>query len=299
MIPQTQTSSNTFSQTARKYLSDPEFDQANLQKRAWLTAVIQECKLRLSETKVIESLAFLTDPITGIGSPCIGTIREKVSEDKGGDLTYGTISEVLHRLESKGAIVIKRNGKKRSNTFKLVGFQYKLETCSRETLDSLNYPTLRDHTNDITYNEYESIFNNSQEKKEKRHTEGISPPKHKPETHICNAKLKTEPEKEIKRACIAYNVPEAQIQYITKLFKKKTNVPNPGGYLRTMLTKMKNGTWNMVDPTKPIAEHREVEKARALEALQPDTEAGADNLAKIKQMLGTCLADKIILNLDT
>lgn len=121
----------------KKFLLPVEFKAANNQKRMWVAAVIQECGLRGNECFVIEALAFLTDPVYGNGEPTIGAIQEQVQK-KVASIHRDTITQCLKRLQQKGAIIYAQRGKKQSNFYTLVGYEYKSESCYRDSLHSLN-----------------------------------------------------------------------------------------------------------------------------------------------------------------
>lgn len=123
----------------RPYLPPKQFQDANLQKRMWIAAAVQECSLRGNEVIVLEALAFLTDPSYGQGIPSIGSIQEKCLESVS-SIHYETVRQCLKRLAQKGAIISEQRGKKQTNFYTLIGFEYKLESCSRDTLNSTNSP---------------------------------------------------------------------------------------------------------------------------------------------------------------
>ena len=215
----------------RAYLHKHEFDSANGQKRIWLKAAVQECKLRFNEVRVLEAVIFLTDPINGRGSPCIGTIREKFQES-GGEISYNAVREILHRIQEKGAIRIKFNGKKLSNTYHLVGYQYKLETCSPDSVDNLNNTSLRDNSYYITYDEHVNFLNNSEQKQEQ---EKAKLPKN---THINVKKLNgtlQESEQEVTRACMARGLGEKETRDICYSMRDKSQMKCPVRYLAGIL----------------------------------------------------------------
>lgn len=114
---------------------------SNLQKRAWFLAVAEECRLKGNETPVLEALTFFTDPIYGHGEPSIGAIQEKCAQ-KGVYIHYDTVRQCLKRLQQKGAISIEFRGMKLTCHYRLIGFEYKSESCYRETLNNINSASL-------------------------------------------------------------------------------------------------------------------------------------------------------------
>lgn len=131
----------------RSFLDTNMFKQANELKRAWIKAACMECKLSGNKPKVLETLAFLTDPIHGIGSPAISTIQHTMMAN-GHDISYKTVSRILNQLKDAGILDIeegKFNGhKKNPNTYKLRGFEYKLANHSPKMSDNLNNTNLQD-----------------------------------------------------------------------------------------------------------------------------------------------------------
>jgi hypothetical protein len=123
-------------------LPDKIFQDANQHKIMWVKAATIECKLRLNEPVVLEALAFLTDPRMGIGKPSIATIMERILDKKGTYLSYNAVQGILKRLEFKGAIGSiagkYKNGWRETNTFKLIGFEYKLANNSPDSGTGIN-----------------------------------------------------------------------------------------------------------------------------------------------------------------
>lgn len=211
----------------RVYLPKHEFDSANEQKRTWCKVAVQESKLRLNEPRALEALVYCTDPVTGIGSPCIGTIRERFME-AGGEISYNALSNMLHRIQEKGVIRIKFNGKKLPNTYELVGYRYKSETCSPDSVDSLNFINLRDNKYYITYDEHVNFLNNLEQKKEEEKA------KLQKNTHINVKKLNGTPqesENEVIRACIARGLGEKETRDICHSMRDKSLMKCPSSYL--------------------------------------------------------------------
>jgi hypothetical protein len=126
----------------RTYLPPREFEIANAQKRFWLLAAIEECSLRLSETRVLEALVFNMDG-HGRGEPSICTLQEAVSRDGGGYLSYSAVRLALKRIETKGAIISHLRPNK-TKVFELIGYTYrpdpkgKLESGSSVSAYELN-----------------------------------------------------------------------------------------------------------------------------------------------------------------
>jgi hypothetical protein len=109
----------------------------------WLEAAIKECGLVANEVHVLKALVFLTDASNGNGDPSIGSIQERCVQMKyTSSIHYDTVRQCLKRLQQKGAIIFQFRGTKRTNFFTLVGFEYKLESCYRDTLNNINSSSL-------------------------------------------------------------------------------------------------------------------------------------------------------------
>ncbi len=121
----------------RPSLPPIQFKEANLQKMAWIKASIQEGGLRGNELIVVEAVAFLTDPVYGKGTPSIGAIQEQCLK-KTSSIHRDTVSQCLKRLVQKGVITSEFRGVKRTNLFTLVGFEYKSESCYRDSRHNIN-----------------------------------------------------------------------------------------------------------------------------------------------------------------
>lgn len=298
MISQPQSQINSFSQLAinvlktipnahehprtpthkRQYLQPHEFSQANKYKQTWIRAAIKEGRLRLSEPRVLEILVYLTDPLTGIGCPSIGTILEKHIE-KHGPITYRAIQNILNRLEAKGVITIKQRGKKLTNRYELTSYEYKLSACYEDSSDCLNNHIPKDYKSYITYDEYISLCDNLREKQKKPQ------PKFNPEKHIDPQKMRSDQrEIEIRRVCLAWTLSEADIEHIQGVMRTVKS-SEPEKVLGGIFKSIKRGTWKRYPLLGLPPEHEEILQAKEYEQAVPDTEEGVKNLTRTLEML--------------
>lgn len=242
------TNANVGEHTRRRWLDPHEFDSANKQKRAWLKAAVEVGKLKGNDPAILEETVFLTDPVNGKGCPSISTIKESLLKRKGLDLHYETVRRRIASFHKKKIIQVEarfsnEKGKfRQSNTIQLVGYEYKSEQQYDSELDNLNsysYP-LKENINNI-HDEYVSLLANSDKKPEKK---AYTKPKPKPKTHICNAKLKSEPKEEVKRVLIEHSLDESHTEYVCKALNKQRDIRNPGGYVMGIIKKLKATTVN-------------------------------------------------------
>jgi len=189
------------------FLSKDEFAMSHIQKRAWLKAATLECKLRLNEPKILEIIAFCTDPINGVGHPAIGTIKEIYESSGGGTIGYSTISKIISRLKAKGALRVTERSQS-SNLYELIGYSYKSESCSSDSTHDLNSClNLRDRDLNTYYEEFSSISTNSRKPVQK-------------------VELTAE-----------------QAEYVQTHMTTQRGIVNPERYLATMVKMLKAGTW--------------------------------------------------------
>lgn len=230
-------------------LTQQEFQETHEHKRAWLRAACVEGKLRGNEGVVLEALAFLTNPATGVGSPAIGSIQEKLIE-RGFMIGYNTVRETLARIQNKRIIEQTQGrfvgGKKTTNTFKLVGYEYKSAFYSPESVDSLNTlnPDLKIHTHIeggvdksacVTFDEY--VKEGGAGGVQKRNTARLD--ERKLEEGVESA------QKEIERVAQVKGLTPREIVYILFALQTTKGIVNKGGYVNAMITGIKAKAWQL------------------------------------------------------
>lgn len=114
----------------RPYLPKKLWDSANKQKQMWLKAVDEESKLNRTEEAVLRVIAYSTDE-NGSGTPSLGYIAEKAK------VSYSTALRATKSLKNKHIIQTTRRGYKLTNTYDLIGFNFKLENCSLKMTDNI------------------------------------------------------------------------------------------------------------------------------------------------------------------
>lgn len=246
-----------------------EFKAANTHKRTWLDAVSQECELKGNEALVLEAIAYCTDPETGIGEPCIGTIMEEVAKIKRSRISYNAVRDNIKRLVRKGALRSCHRGNQQSNQFELPGYKYKLESLSPKS--SYN-PSIyiNNNTNNTYYSEYESYAT----EKEKTKT---SPPPSLPSRKASLPALNgAQPDEEVRRVAKASDLPTQQTTYAINRMRNREGMTCPARFLATMVKGLKAGTWNMDDvKPEPKPKLSDAERKRIEAEVQAKAEAAA------------------------
>lgn len=285
MISQIQTPSNASSHTTSNYSKT---------KRDWRSLAYE---LKNKHNLNNNAMAILLTMINLVNLCAEGVFgQERLAKDSG--TSVRTVRRVLDMFRELGLIeTIERRGwnqnvaaKDRTNITILLFVKHELTAVEVKMAYDINNPNnLRDLEYKQTYDEYVSNFANLEKKGEK---DKRSAPKVKQKTHIDNEKLKAEPEAEIKRAVLAYNVPESEVEEITRAMRQKQNVANPGGYLVGILkNKLKNKTSAITYFKQTETEQERINRyERERECLPPDhkksgpTERDKQLLAKYRRI---------------
>lgn len=85
-------------------LPTQEFNQVCAYRRAWISAIKEECRLTLCEPLVLTALVFHTDAYQGIGDPTLSALQKYLSKKLNLTLDVESISRILKRVANKGAI---------------------------------------------------------------------------------------------------------------------------------------------------------------------------------------------------
>jgi len=136
---------NYIQRPRRARLNLTEFASANDQKAAWVKAAIHEYSLTGHEPKLLEVIAYLTDPVTGEGNPYLSTIHKEFIDPtnkncySGGSLSDRSVSRIMSRLVKKG-VITRTKHYKGCSTYRLVGYEYK--SCDpRDKVLRISKPT--------------------------------------------------------------------------------------------------------------------------------------------------------------
>lgn len=143
---QTTVQLHAFEKKCRKWLSEQEFKSANSQKRAYLKAIQEEFSYTVSEMATFIAVAFNTDPVNGVGTISIGTIQESRTIDGiACPCSRSTVENHIRKFKKDMSLVVTPGGRKNiprhhkpANTYRLTGYEYKLEDCSAIITHNLN-----------------------------------------------------------------------------------------------------------------------------------------------------------------
>lgn len=281
----------------RKYLPSHEYAQACDQKRAWLKAASAECKLRGNEPRVLEVLVYLTDAVTGIGEPAIGTIMEHYEANGWGTLSYSAVSANLKRIKAKGAIKITQRGSEQTNVYELIGYQYnKLETCSFDSRDNLNNLNFKDQNTKHTYDEYVSILANLEKKPDTKPKPEVTKPT-KPKTHIPQSFKFTQ--EEVFALCFAWNLSESQATQIFQSITKNDGIKSRHAYLASLLKGYADKGWTAKPTPKPetpeerAARHHQERVRNGLVDDAPSVAPSEEERARVRALLKNAFRQQV------
>lgn len=162
-------------------------------------------------------------------------------------VSLSAIKRYFKLIKEWGWIKSERRGnswaERETNKITLLFLQNESPTVSvKMNHDINNLNTLRDLNNNITYDDYVSVSANLEKK-------GKPAPKTRPKTHIDETKLKTDPDAEIKRACLARGLSKDVEAYVRKAMNQSRDIKQPAAFLAGILKNCSNDMIVNVDET--------------------------------------------------
>jgi hypothetical protein len=253
-----QSSCNDLSTLALSKLPPRLFNEVNLLRRAWIKAATIESKLRLNEPRVLEAIVFNCDPISGIGDPSIGTIKEFFLDMGWGEISYSAISQNIQRIKAKGSLIVV-NRFEETNVYQMVG--YKLANHSFDSHYNLILTRSEKRDLNIThYAEYESHFANIG-------SQGITTPKSPHLAHNLDLKSRKSENSEITKS------ESSEIGIPKKLMKSEWEVRNQP--LEEILSEIVE---------KEIPENQKAEAATTLKRINAPLDTKLELLKEVGQL---------------
>jgi len=218
-----------------------EWEQSSADKRKWLTDLSSKNCFNPYMSAILEAITFLTD-VDGVGSPSVEAIHAKIKIK----MCKVTVYRNLKRLTDEGFLFKQPGSYKNISREKTPPKRYTLAGFAewRDLMNSkFNNPNFfSEETNTYMCDEDHDAQDVCQDlpKREEKETKVT-----KSSRHIDADKVAKGDQDEIKAAAKAGGLSDEQTEYVLGEVEAAKGIQNWGGWLRTMIGRVKQGGWNM------------------------------------------------------